>query len=80
MPDSSIQQDKELTLRDRLRHLTDGSLEEYHYDELVAFIQARDKELARKARINELKRAKMQGYITKPLLHKVDRRLRELSS
>ena len=38
-PDTSAD---ELTLRDRLKHLTDGQLETYHYDELEAFIKQRE--------------------------------------
>lgn len=45
------QEDAELRLR--LAHLTDGALESYHYDELIAFIKTRD-EQREKIRVNRV--------------------------
>lgn len=36
-------------IRERLKHLTDGQLESYHYDGLTAFITSRDQSTREKA-------------------------------
>lgn len=49
-------------------------------DEAKAALLAWNEQRVRAARIDELKRAKMQGYIAGPLTHKIDRRIAALKS
>jgi len=43
------------------------------------WVSAHTAQEAKRARIDELKRAKMQGYIAGPLTHRVDRRIAALT-
>src|SRR4051794_35842106 len=55
-------------------------LEEIDYAEAKQALLAWREAYATEARVKELKRAKMQGYIAQPFMHKVDRRIPRLSS